>query len=59
MNKILKKHVNNNVYMLYQTILKFGLHENQCEKNSLIFKIANDLDNGWLRKLYEFKTMNW
>jgi hypothetical protein len=46
MNKILKKHVNNNVYMLYQTILKFGLHENQCEKNSLIFKIANDLDNG-------------
>jgi hypothetical protein len=44
--KILKKHANNNVYMFYQTILKFGLHENQHEEISLIFNIANDLNNG-------------
>ncbi len=42
----LKKHANNNVYMFYQTILKFGLHENQCEKFSLIFNTTNDLNNG-------------
>jgi hypothetical protein len=41
--------------MFCQTILKFGFHENQSEKNSLIFNTANDLDNVWLRKLYELK----
>jgi hypothetical protein len=53
--KILKKYVNNIVYMFYQTILKFRLHENQCENFSLIFNTTNDLDNGWLRKLYGLK----
>jgi len=41
--KILRKHVNNNVY---QPISKFKLHEGQCGKGFFVFNIANDLDNG-------------
>jgi len=44
--KILRKHVNNNVWMFYQPFSKCKLHEGQCGKGFFVFNIANDLDNG-------------
>jgi hypothetical protein len=44
--------------MLSQLILKLEFYEGQCEKCSLIFYIANDLDNGHLNKFHELKKTN-